>query len=138
MEKVLDFVEEQNYYTVPDRERRIACLKSLMAQSEKFHRAKAPPSFEYFAKNAIELGNEKIKAAHELFESFNLPVFKTEDFLRDPEKGQTKEKLDLKTSEDEVKDPESPEKNCDRDVRIGEKGEFGVFPFISFPGSGNT
>ena len=30
MEKILDFIEEQNYYTVPDRERRINCLKLVI------------------------------------------------------------------------------------------------------------
>ena len=30
------------------------------------------------------------------------------------------------------------EENCDLEVRLGEKHEFDVFPFVSFPGSGNT
>jgi len=30
------------------------------------------------------------------------------------------------------------EENCDLEVRLGEKGEFDVFPFVSFSGSGNT
>ena len=29
MEKILDFVEEQKYFVVPDRDRRIKCLKSV-------------------------------------------------------------------------------------------------------------
>jgi hypothetical protein len=30
------------------------------------------------------------------------------------------------------------EENCELEVRLGEKHEFDVFPFVSFPGSGNT
>ena len=29
MEKILDFVEEQKYFVVSDRDRRIKCLKSV-------------------------------------------------------------------------------------------------------------
>ena len=47
------------------------------------------------------------------------------------------EKFKLENYEKTVKEQISPE-NCDRNVRLGKKGEFGVFPFISFPGSGNT
>ena len=37
----------------------------------------------------------------------------------------------------EIKE-EKEEKNCDLEARIGNKNEFGVFPFVSFPGSGYT
>ena len=49
------------------------------------------------------------------------------------------EKLEIAQEEnsDEREIDNSLEK-CDRDVRLGKEGEFGVFPFISFPGSGNT
>ena len=47
------------------------------------------------------------------------------------------QKLKLENHEKAKKEEISPE-NCDRNVRLGKKGEFGVFPFISFPGSGNT
>ena len=30
------------------------------------------------------------------------------------------------------------EENCDLEIRLGEKNEFAVLPFVSFPGSGNT
>ena len=30
------------------------------------------------------------------------------------------------------------EEKCELEVRLGEKHEFDVFPFVSFPGSGNT
>jgi hypothetical protein len=30
------------------------------------------------------------------------------------------------------------ETHCDFEIRLGEKEEFGVFPLISLPGSGNT
>ena len=54
-----------------------------------------------------------------------------------PEEPKKEEKLKLKEPKAKNKEESNPE-NCDRDVRLGKKGEFGVFPFISFPGSGNT
>ena len=47
------------------------------------------------------------------------------------------EKFKLENYDKAEKEEISPE-NCERNVRLGKKGEFGVFPFISFPGSGNT
>jgi len=82
MEKILDFVEEEKYFVVPDRDRRIKCLKTLMGESEKFHRPKTPPSFEYFSKSAILKANLKIQEAHDLLRQFNLPLFNIEDYLR--------------------------------------------------------
>ena len=53
-----------------------------MEQSEKFHRPKAPPSFEYFSKSAILKGNMEIQQAHALLQQYNLPLFKVEDYLK--------------------------------------------------------
>ncbi|CBY32019.1 unnamed protein product [Oikopleura dioica] len=82
MEKILDFVEEEQYFVVQDRDRRIKCLKTLMEESEKFHRPKLPPSFEYFSKDAIIKGNLEIQEAHDLLRKFHLPLFNTDDYLR--------------------------------------------------------
>jgi len=53
-----------------------------MEESEKFHRPKLPPSFEYFSKDAIIKGNLEIQEAHDLLRKFNLPLFNTDDYLR--------------------------------------------------------
>ena len=33
---------------------------------------------------------------------------------------------------------EEKEENCDLETKLGDKNEFAVFPFVSYPGSGNT
>ena len=53
-----------------------------MEQSEKFHRPKAPPSFEYFSESAIKKGNVEIQQAHALLQQYNLPLFKLEEYLK--------------------------------------------------------
>ena len=62
---------------------------------------------------------------------------KVEEEVSEIKETPAKEKLELKTSPEEEEN-EAENSSCDRDVRLGEKGEFGVFPLISFPGSGNT
>jgi hypothetical protein len=57
-----------------------------MEESEKFHRPKAPPSFEYFSQSAIMKGNMEVLEAHDLLRQFKLPLFNIDDYLRNIEK----------------------------------------------------
>ncbi|CAG5077146.1 Oidioi.mRNA.OKI2018_I69.PAR.g8639.t1.cds [Oikopleura dioica] len=82
MAKILDFVESQKYYAVPDRERRLQCLEKSLKETEKFHRPKAPPSFEYFSNAMIEKGNQLINEVYDLFEDNELPKFEKKRYLR--------------------------------------------------------
>ena len=46
---------------------------------------------------------------------------------------------DGKFGEEMILDFEMPkEDSCEFGIRMGKKNEFGVFPLLSFPGSGNT
>ena len=38
----------------------------------------------------------------------------------------------------EIMEEEIAEIDCNFETRLGEEGEFGILPLISFPGSGNT
>ena len=54
-----------------------------MDESEKFHRPKSPPSFEYFTRGAIGFGNEKIQKAFAFLENLGYPTFNIDDYLKE-------------------------------------------------------
>ncbi|CBY32190.1 unnamed protein product [Oikopleura dioica] len=61
MSRVLDFIEKENYFFVDDRSSRLRCLTKALLETEKFHRKKKPPSFEYFSEELIDEGNKYIE-----------------------------------------------------------------------------
>merc|ERR1712176_425686 len=75
MEKILDFIEQEKIYFVPDREKRLRCLQKSLNETEAFHRPKTAPSFEYFSEEMIDLGNEYIEDVLKLLMKNQMPFF---------------------------------------------------------------
>lgn len=53
-----------------------------LSETEKFHRPKAPPTFEYFTDEMIDLGNQIIEDVHDLLINDNLSLFDMKTYLK--------------------------------------------------------
>ncbi|CAG5081333.1 Oidioi.mRNA.OKI2018_I69.PAR.g9846.t1.cds [Oikopleura dioica] len=82
MEQILDFIAQEDYFHVSDRSTRMNCLKNTLEETEKFHRPKKKPSFEYFTKPMIEKGNQYINEVYDLLEQNNFPTFEKRSYLK--------------------------------------------------------
>ena len=55
-------------------------------ETEKFHRPKVPPSFEYFTEEMIEAGNQHIQEVDDLLARNDLPRFSSEEYQKEEKK----------------------------------------------------
>ncbi|CAG5077030.1 Oidioi.mRNA.OKI2018_I69.PAR.g8615.t1.cds [Oikopleura dioica] len=82
MEKVLNFLDDGIGWTPDDREMRIKCLSELQKAAVSFKREKVPPSFEYYTKEMIEIGDKTIRDVHEVLLEAGFDVFDIEEYFR--------------------------------------------------------
>jgi len=69
-----DFIAKEDYFSVDDRQARLSCLEKALNETEKFHRTRRPPSFEYYSDELIKQGNKNIEEVLVLLIEHEFPL----------------------------------------------------------------